>query len=187
MKVIKLPFLWKLRSKKNHLFCGLTFHSMQSLKTIYHQKEILMLNLIKQTVTLYVGSITSYSAFNVWVVISSEVINRMDQKLVWLSYSIDSLCVPNYKEIRRGHVNFMLIWHGMTLMYSWYWILAYFDVIHIEYLYMPKAHIGMPLKLKLPIASNSSVFTTGELSCSGLIQRKILQSGRSVELEMWGS
>ena len=35
---------------------------------------------------------------------------------MWSSFSIESLCVPNYIKIRRGHVNFMLIWHGMTQM-----------------------------------------------------------------------
>ena len=39
---------------------------------------------------------------------------RMDQNLAWHSFSTDPSCVANYKEIRRGHVNFMLIWYGMT-------------------------------------------------------------------------
>jgi len=63
IKVIKTTVSLKIEIKEKSPFCGLTFHSMQSLKTTYQQKEKLMLNLIKQTVTLYVGSITSYRAF----------------------------------------------------------------------------------------------------------------------------
>ena len=46
-----------------------------------------------------------------WPYLQRYVINRMNQKLVWLSFSKDPICVPNYKEIGRGHV---LIWHRMT-------------------------------------------------------------------------
>ena len=48
------------------------------------------------------------------MVISQKVIGRMSQNLVWHSFSTDPSCVANYKKIRRGHVNFMLIWYGMT-------------------------------------------------------------------------
>ena len=48
------------------------------------------------------------------MVISQKVIGRMSPNLVWHSFSTDPSCVANYKEIRRGHVNFMLIWYGMT-------------------------------------------------------------------------
>jgi len=48
----KCPFLW----------FDLSVYAI-IIKTIYHQKEKLMLNLIKQIVTLYVGSITSYGPF----------------------------------------------------------------------------------------------------------------------------
>ena len=51
------------------------------------------------------------------MVISPQVIGRIGQNLVWQSFSINPSCVANYKEIsRRGHVNFMLIWYGMTQM-----------------------------------------------------------------------
>ena len=48
------------------------------------------------------------------MVISQKVIGRMSPNLVWHSFSTDPSCVANYKKIRRGHVNFMLIWYGMT-------------------------------------------------------------------------
>ena len=51
----------------------------------------------------------------------------MDKKLVWCSFSIDPLCVPNYKEIGRGHVNFMLIWNGMTHIYHSHFLATTFD------------------------------------------------------------
>jgi len=60
MKVIKTTVSLKIEIKEKSLFCGVTF---QSLKTTYHQKEKLTLNLIKQTVTLHVGLITSHTAF----------------------------------------------------------------------------------------------------------------------------
>ena len=50
------------------------------------------------------------------MVISQKVIGRMSPNLVWHSFSTDPSWVANYKEIRRGHVNFMLIWYGMTHM-----------------------------------------------------------------------
>ena len=43
----------------------------------------------------------------------------MGQNLAWHSFSTDPSCVANYKEIRKGHVNFMLIWYGMTLLTVW--------------------------------------------------------------------
>jgi len=49
------------------------------------------------------------------VVIISKGIGEMGQNLVWHSFSIDTSSVPNYKEIGRGHVKFMLIWYGMTI------------------------------------------------------------------------
>ena len=59
------------------------------------------------------------------MVISQKVIGRMSQNLVWHSFSTDPSCVANCKEIRRGHVNFMLIWYGMTLYSSSIIILSY--------------------------------------------------------------
>ena len=52
------------------------------------------------------------------MVISQKGIGRMSQNLAWHSFSTDPSCVANYKKIRRGHVNFMLIWYGMTLLLS---------------------------------------------------------------------
>ena len=91
-------------------------------------KEKFILVLIKQTTTLYIGTITSYDNFvltcklqvarsfsiNICVVIFPKVIGRMGQNLVWYCFLIDPSCVANCKEIRRGHVYFMLIWYGMT-------------------------------------------------------------------------
>ena len=41
---------------------------------------------------------------NFWVS-TSKVIGEMGQNLVWNSFSIDTLHVPNYKEIGRGQIN----------------------------------------------------------------------------------
>ena len=63
------------------------------------------------------------------MVISQKVIGRMSQNLVWHSFSTDPSCVANYKKIRRGHVNFMLIWYGMTHMTV---LLEYHDLFAIS-------------------------------------------------------
>ena len=33
---------------------------------------------------------------------------------MWYTFSIDPSFVANYTKLKRGHVNFMVIWHGMT-------------------------------------------------------------------------
>ena len=57
---------------------------------------------------------------------------------MWHSFSTDPSWVANYKEIRRGHVNFMLIWYGMTHHIAGYFnrdqIFAFFmSISQVEY------------------------------------------------------
>ena len=51
------------------------------------------------------------------MVITSKVLGGMGQNLVWHSFLIiDTLSVPNYKEIGRGHVKFMMIQYRVDLL-----------------------------------------------------------------------
>ena len=51
------------------------------------------------------------------MVITSKISVEMGQSFVWHSFSKDTLSVPNYKEIGRGHVKFVLIRYGMAHFY----------------------------------------------------------------------
>jgi len=63
MKVIKTTVSLKIKIKEKSPFLWFDLSLYAITKTIYGQKEKLTLNLIKQTVTLYLRSITSYRAF----------------------------------------------------------------------------------------------------------------------------
>jgi len=40
------------------------------------------------------------------------------KNLLWESFSMGSMFIPNFKKIKRGEDFFLLIWHGMTLTIS---------------------------------------------------------------------
>ena len=114
MMVIKTTaFFLKIEIKKNLLICGLTFHFMQSLKTVYQQKEKLTLHVLvtymldqSQIIWLIILACKFQEVFG--QCLSGHIFRGNQQnglKIGVVSLSIDPLCVPNYKEIRRGHVN----------------------------------------------------------------------------------
>ena len=73
-KEIKITVSLKIDIKEKSPYCGLTFHSMQSFKTIYYQKEKLMLNFIKQTVSYMLNQTQVIGLF---VLASPEVFQSM--------------------------------------------------------------------------------------------------------------
>ena len=82
-----------------------------------------MLFLIKQTETICDTPITSYGdscrSQQVFSVISPKVIGRMGQNLVYVSFSIDPSCVPNYIKMRRScHFHFDLVWNDPSLIFK---------------------------------------------------------------------